>query len=442
MSTEINRKGNVMFPKVAIALLSAWLFLINGNLDPRVMSGMYLQGAMVLVLVGFLVLFLYDGHKLPLAMVFFPLLFLYMYLVSLFNGGGLQSVAKVVVFAVVVWMAVYCAEKIKVEVFLKVVVLSLFFLSVLNFFVIVAIPEIGVDVGFFEGDWKGVYDQKNSLGRLASILMISAFLLFLISKDFGVRLYSVLFSLAAMFFSYNTGSRTALATSLIVVVLIVAFRFLIFVYSRPIKDKVVFTLILFVEAALVLFFIAITVSVVDLHTSYDGVEVMGYFVSLTGRVTIWDFVLENLTGVQAILGYGLDNFWTYERFNVIGPMQGMGDFYPHDSHNGYVDLLVQGGWLSVLVYIAMMMLVAYYFVRGGLSLQEKLCVFGVFALFFVSNLTESYVTKSTNIVNFLFVYAVALCCLNSNRLMKSKVIDIGGWLAGRDYFLVRRRGNE
>ncbi|GGW67802.1 hypothetical protein [Vreelandella hamiltonii] len=257
-----------MFPKVAIALLSAWLFLINGNLDPRVMSGMYLQGAMVLVLVGFLVLFLYDGHKLPLAMVFFPLLFLYMYLVSLFNGGGLQSVAKVVVFAVVVWMAVYCAEKIKVEVFLKVVVLSLFFLSVLNFFVIVAIPEIGVDVGFFEGDWKGVYDQKNSLGRLASILMISAFLLFLISKDFGVRLYSVLFSLAAMFFSYNTGSRTALATSLIVVVLIVAFRFLIFVYSRPIKDKVVFTLILFVEAALVLFFIAITVSVVDLHTRF------------------------------------------------------------------------------------------------------------------------------------------------------------------------------
>lgn len=429
MPIKIDHKGNVMFPKVAILLLSIWLFLVNGNLDQRILSGVYLHGAMILVLTGFLVLFLFDRFDIPLPMAFFPVFFLYMYFVSLFNGGDIYAIAKVLVFFVVVLIASYCASRMSVEVFLKTLVITLFTLSFVNFTVIIAIPEIGVDVGFFEGDWKGVYDQKNSLGRLASLLTIASFLLFLLSKDFGVRLYSFLFTVAAVLFTYHSGSRTALASAVIVAVLIVGFCFLMYVYSRPIKDKKLFTSILMAEAALCLFFVLSSVYVVDLHTSYDGISVMGHFVSLTGRLTIWDFALENLSGINAWLGYGLDNFWTFERFSTIGPMQGMGDFYPHDSHSGYIDILIQGGWLAAFAYFCFVLFIIYLFFYGGLSPQVKLCAFGFFALFFFSNLTESYVTKSTNIVNFLFVYAVGLCLFNSVQMRGRRVLKLRGYVA-------------
>lgn len=404
-------------PKVALFLLGCWFFLSVGNLDTSILSAFYHYAVMLFVIVCLLIMILFDRFSISWLMLFFPLFFFYMFVVSLFTGGDFLSFSKVMVFLLVVIIASYFAAKLRVETFLKVLVISLFLLSFVNFLVVLLMPEIGVDVGVFEGDWKGVYDQKNSMGRLASLLAVACVLLLLMAKDVGVRLYCALFAISAFYFSYYSGSRTALASSFITIFIIVSYCFLSYFYNHHVKEKRAFSLILFLEIALVVFFFINATYVVNLYSSSDGLSVMGYFVSLTGRVTIWDFALNHLSGVHAVFGYGLDNFWTEERFSILGPMKGMGDFYPHDSHNGYIDILIQGGWLGAILYAVFFLLVILCFLFGDLSKNVKLCAFGFFVLFFVSNLTESYVTKSTNIISFLFVYSVALCFCHSARLM-------------------------
>lgn len=409
---------------VALLLLGGWLFFSGGNLDGRVLASGYLYGVLLFILVCFLVTVFFKGVRLHIAVLIFPALFLYMWLVGLFFGAPLSGVIKVIVFSLVVMMASYLASRIEIEEFLKTLVISLFLLLLVNTFVAVFYPEVGLEVGKFSGDWKGIYDQKNSLGRLASLLMVSSVLLLACSRDSGVKLYSVLILVSAVLVGLNAGSRTGLATGGLVIVFVIAFSLVSYIVKSDYKHKKTFLVVVFLEAVLLFLLIVMNAEIIDLYSGDDGVSFFGHFVSLTGRLTIWEFVLGHLSGIHAWVGYGLDNFWTYERFSVIGPMQGMGDFYPEDSHNGYIDLLVQGGVVAVSIYLALAVLIVVAMFSARLNARERLCVFAFLMLFVISNLTESYTTKSTNVISFLFVYFVSFLLLRSSLFGSKAIMEI------------------
>lgn len=409
---------------VILIFLGCWFFLSGGNIDDRILSSFQLYAVMLVILLIFAALIFYNGITFHLVMLLFPFFFLYMFIVGVFFGGDWSGIAKVIVFTLVVMMACYVASVLTMLDFLKALVISLFMLLLVNIIASSFVPDIGLEVGKFSGDWKGVFDQKNVLGRLSSILIATSVLLMICSKERATQFYSFLIFISAFLVAINAGSRTGLATGVLVAMMAIFFYLVCYVLKDDFVHKKPFLMVLFLEIMIGFYLVSSNMSVVDLYTNEDGVSVFGNFFSLTGRLTIWDFVLEHTRGIHFWFGYGLDNFWTSERFSLIGPMEGMGEFYPEDSHNGYMDVLVQGGIIGVVIYVSIFIFLMRSLFNSKFSLEECVIAFSFIMLFLVSNLTESYTTKSTNIINFLFVYSVAFLVVRSTIANKRGVVTI------------------
>lgn len=409
---------------IILIFLGGWFFLSGGNIDDRILTFEQQYSLMLAVLLFFSVLIFFKGVVFSPKVLLFPILFLYMLIVSFFFGGSVETVVKVLAFGLVVIMAVFCANKLTLVEFLETLVISLFLLIAVNTIVSEFFPHIGLEVGKFQGDWKGVYDQKNALGRVGALLMVFSMLLIFYSKDRAVQLYSFFALISAVIVALNAGSRTGLATGVLVAFLTLAFGLVYYVLKSEYSYKKAFLVILGGEAVIALTLIAINTEIVDLYTGVDGVSIYGQFLSLTGRLTIWDFAITHANGAHFWFGYGLDNFWTSDNFSLIGPIKGMGDFFPEDGHNGYIDILIQGGVIGILLYGVLFYSIVKGFVKSELLFKELVICFAFIMLFLISNITESYTTKSTNIISFLFIYITAFILMQENGGAKISIFPL------------------
>ncbi|EOU2463883.1 O-antigen ligase family protein [Vibrio navarrensis] len=131
-----------------------------------------------------------------------------------------------------------------------------------------------------------------------------------------------------------------------------------------------------------------------------------YCLPLTGRATIWYNALQDLIyDGNLYFGYGLGYY-----FSVLSPLRlsgiGLGPFLPSDSHNGYVDLLLNFGVFGgffLFLFLANLLLNLHK-IDG---VQRVFVVFFVF-VFLLFNVTESFFVKSTNFTNFLLYYCFFL----------------------------------
>ncbi|MCS2609035.1 O-antigen ligase family protein [Halomonas dongshanensis] len=366
----------------------------------------------LLALLGFITL---SKWSVSPVVIFLPIFIFYLFLISLLFEGELTALAKVVALSLIVVLASFCAYKVSAEEFLKLLVVSLFLLLVFNVVLASFYPDVGVEAGKFSGDWKGVFDQKNALGRLSALLMVLATLLFISVRDLENKIFAFFVFVSAVFVVINSGSRTGFATGVLTSVLVLFFCLVYKVIKDPEVNAKVFVAVLFFEAFSIGVIILSNMEAVNLYSGNDGVSVFGQFISLTGRLTIWEYAVQHLQGAHLWVGYGLDNFWTTENFRALGAIDGMGDFYPEDSHNGYIDILIQGGVLGAFFYGTFIVFLLVSVLRANLNFVEFITFFTFISFFMISNISESYTTKSTNIVNFIFIYLSALVFLKSGK---------------------------
>ncbi|HCR97421.1 MULTISPECIES: O-antigen ligase family protein [Halomonas] len=411
---------------VTLMFLGGWFFLSGGNIDDRILSFWHQYSLMLIILAYFGVLIFVRGIVLSPWVFLFPALFVYMLVTGVFVGDVGTEVIKVIAYSFVVVVAAFAANKLTLLAFLETLVVSLFLLLIVNIAVSEFLPHIGLEAGKFEGDWKGIYDQKNALGRVGALLMVSSMLLMFYSRDRAIQLYSLFALVSAVIVTLNTGSRTGLATGVLVALITFAFGLVYYVLKSNYLYKKAFITILAAEFLIASLLIAMNIEVIDLFSGHDGISIYGDFLSLTGRLTIWDFALTHINGVHFWFGYGLDGFWTKENFYLFGPIQGMGNFFPEDAHNGYIDIVVQGGFLGVVLYGIIFYLIMKKFVKNdNFGFKEVIVCFAFLMLFLISNITESYTTKSTNIIGFLFVYISAFIFFNDSDGKKIHVFPLG-----------------
>lgn len=410
---------------IVLIFLGGWFFLSGGNTDDRVLTFGQQYSLMLAVLACFGAAIFVRGIVFSPKMFLFPFLFFYMLLVGVFFGGSGKEVVKVAAFSLVVGVAAFSANKLTLLGFLETLVVSLFLLLIANIAVSEFLPHIGLEVGKFEGDWKGIYDQKNALGRVGALLVVFSILLIFYSKDRAVQLYSVFALISAAIVTLNAGSRTGLATGVLVALITFAFGLTYSVLKSDYFHKKAFLAVLGAEILIATLLVVMNTEVVDLFSGQDGISIYGKFLSLTGRLTIWEFALTHLSDMHFWFGYGLDGFWTRENFYLLGPIQGMGDFFPEDSHNGYIDIIMQGGLLGAVLYGVIFYLIIKSLVRNDcFGFKEMVVCFAFLALFLLSNITESYTTKSTNVMNFLFVYIAAFIFMSDSGSKKIRIFPL------------------
>jgi len=119
--------------------------------------------------------------------------------------------------------------------------------------------------------------------------------------------------------------------------------------------------------------------------------------SFTGRTSLWDMGLRGFSA-KPFFGWSEDNLFTYLR-------------YYHQSfaqfHNGYLDFLVRGGIVSIILFIILLFKITISLIRLAKDNNINYIVIMAFVVpWLVHNITEASIYRNTHLLwyGFLICY--------------------------------------
>lgn len=264
-------------------------------------------------------------------------------------------------------------------------------------------PGLGIDSALADYGWKGVFVQKNTLGRLMSLGVLVFLFLASDSKPHR-RAYSVACAACVLMIFAANSATSAMAVPIVVVLL------WLFSLARQRSAPQVFAFTLLVAAGVAC----------CLMLFIDPADLFGYFgrdATMSGRIEIWNAVLPKIM-VHPWLGYGYSSFWLGMNGQASADLWSiLGWPVPH-SHNGFLDLLEELGAVGLGLFLAGL-LVSY---RRGLlwarGHNEMIALWPLayltFMIFF--NLTESSILRQDNLFWVLYVATSVFIIYHTNGL--------------------------
>jgi O-antigen ligase len=190
-------------------------------------------------------------------------------------------------------------------------------------------------------NWGGILGHKNQF----SFYMAQSAMLWLMHAVYSPkqRRLSIIFVILSLIALQNGGSG---ASKVLMVVLVSLWGYFGFVKKLKVQWAFV-SVILFMIAS-----ICITILVTE-NLEFIVVDTLNKDLTLTGRTDFWPIIVDKINQ-RPLLGYGIAGFWQ--------PWRGADDpggeiivaatqFQPPHSHNGFLDLGLELGWLGVSLYV-------------------------------------------------------------------------------------------
>jgi O-antigen ligase len=275
---------------------------------------------------------------------------------------------------------------------------------------IVGLPRYGVEHGVHAGAFRGIFTHKNIFGR-ALVLGIS---IFLIAADVVPRrkwIPRLGFGLAIVLLPLVKSTSSIINTTILLSAL--------FSYK---------TFRLRYQAMIPAFLMIVTLgmSVYFIYTEYseEMFQAIGKDPSLTGRADIWFWVGEMIEK-RPLLGYGFKAFWN----GLDGPSAYIIRAARWDvpySHNGVLDLLLDIGYVGLLLYVMgfVIMLVRSIRLARITSGLDGLWPLTYLTYIFLSNLSEGGLLGQNNLFWVLYTsLAISSITIPNHRLLNSKATE-------------------
>ncbi len=274
----------------------------------------------------------------------------------------------------------------------------------LSVFYCLFIPSVGRPTG----SWIGVFTHKNALGPMMSMSTI-----FLYLQSLRVPKYRWLFlSLAGLSVFTLQQANSGMAKVLLVVLisLLGVIRFI-----RRLPPRLAF--------ALMGFFLAMGVALMILITEnaeYIIVEQLGKDLSISGRTYFWPLIV-NAINKHPVFGYGYQGFWQPWRGidNPALPIRSarLGNFIPEHSHNGFLDMGLDIGWLGLAFFLISLGINIYYGVLNVIRNKEAESAMPlvIFTWLIITNVTETGMAS----ISFIWILYV----LMTARLTMDNTLD-------------------
>lgn len=272
-----------------------------------------------------------------------------------------------------------------------------------SLFYAVAKPSIGA----IAGPWNGVFGHKNAfafeMGLGATLAYIQS-----VRKPQQKFFFLMIALIAA-------ASITKASSGMGRVLLLVMIALLIFIqFVKRFSPRWAF--------AAMAFFLAIGVSltiVIVNNAEYIIVEKLGKDMTLTGRTLFWPLIVNEINR-EPVLGYGYHGFWQpwLGPDNPAAPIRvpKLGKFIPMHSHNGFLDLFSDLGWLGLSLYIISMVISVYQATQCLIRNNNPEAVLPIVVLVWsvLTNITE---TGLSNLTNYWIFYAMlkARLCLEGEK---------------------------
>jgi O-antigen ligase len=266
--------------------------------------------------------------------------------------------------------------------------------AVLSILCALLLPSFGITPGGpHTGAWRGIYPDKNSLGRISVLTAVSFALL--LREETGRRwlLYAGV-GLSVLLVLLSTSS-TALIVLLAVAALLPLYLMLRWHWSWAVL-------------ALCLLILIAAGAVTGIIANADALaSALGKDVTLTGRTFLWEAVVA--TAVQRPwLGYGFSAFWQGWS-GESGQVLSMIAFWVPHAHNGFLDLWLELGLFGLIVFVLGLLVALHQAV--GLARRstggEGIWPLVFLTFFMLYNMTESTILKQNSIFWILYIATVS-----------------------------------
>jgi len=217
--------------------------------------------------------------------------------------------------------------------------------------IVVNLLSIGViptsRIGF-----PGIYSHKNTLGANAAIAGL--FALYAVSRaDHRIRTAGFIVLPCTLFLLYISQSKTSLG------LFILTPPAALFATTVRRHLRVAMPILMVVLAIPAIFLLAGGItgfSYRDLSMIISGDS------TFTGRTELWRFAIDHIAE-KPWFGWGFQSFWG---IGPASPATRMTDTFiavaPH-AHNGYIDLLLQGGIVAFVLFLMILLMVAHWIDR-------------------------------------------------------------------------------
>jgi exopolysaccharide production protein ExoQ len=246
----------------------------------------------------------------------------------------------------------------------------------------------------------GIYENKNSLGRMMALSTIIFVLLALVRRP---RVAASVWACLSFMLLIAANSSTALVVTLTLLSLIPVMRIL----SRDTRLAIGLGGIAILGLGVGLLLIA---SNVDAATA-----ILGRDATLTGRTDLWQYITEMILR-RPWLGYGYETFWLWELPWRVVVDEGAGWTAPN-AHNGFLETALALGFVGLGLFIAGLL---RGLVRAVKYLQDEHGTLGLWPVLylcflFLYNLTEVNALTRNTIVWALYVSALLAVAPKGDR---------------------------
>ena len=264
--------------------------------------------------------------------------------------------------------------------------ISFMILAVGSLALVVAIPRFGIDHAANAGDWRGLWIEKNTLA-----------------------LFMVPGGLVALCAALQSPRRWWLWAGML------ALCVLLLVMSKGKTALLCFVIAMGVAAVIWLMRRGLVIGVMTFWATVTAASVIGFILwqapgllltavgkdpTLTGRTEIWSSVLAQVAK-HPLTGFGFAAFWGKDSIPAM-IIRAQTHWTVPTAHNGWIDLLVQVGWVGVGLFAVVFVIAIVATVLRTIRTREYfglvfLIIFGVFSL------TESFLEEHNSLFWALFV---------------------------------------
>lgn len=277
-----------------------------------------------------------------------------------------------------------------------------FLVAIVCSIVVVAVaPDRGLDSALTNHAWRGIFVQKNTLGRLMALGVVVFSFLASENKAHRWRYGAAALLCAGMVIA----ARSATSAMAVPILLVLIW---LFALSR---QRSIWLVLPSAMAALVGFACAALLFV----DTEDLLLLLGRDATLSGRLEIWNAVIPKVME-HPWLGYGYSSFWLGLESKPSADLWSILGWHVPHSHNGFLDLAAELGFAGLGLF-----LIGFFIsMKHGLQwARSQRATIGLWPLAYLSfmflfNLSESSILKQDNIFWVLYV-ATTVFVMNQAR---------------------------
>lgn len=319
------------------------------------------------------------------------------YASSFWSIDPATTTRRTIAVAMTTLFGLYLAARWQGRDLVQIIGLAFAILAFGTYFVCICVPSLGIHHDINAGDWKGLWYEKNQMAAMMVLGFIAACASAYVAPE--RRRYWIGLAVAIFILVVMSRSKTSLLCCLVAAV---AYPVLLALQRGGVLS------IIFVWLAATMALLGGTL----FYAAPDLIfKALGKDPTLTGRTEIWASLMR-LSDKHPWLGYGYKAFWTPTSIPAAVVRQETHWDVP-SAHNGWLDLLIQVGWIGVILFGAVLAIGYFCALFRFARVRDGFFSVLILLLFSFLILSESFILSQNSLIWALFVCALARLTANA-----------------------------